>query len=59
MEENWELRSLERRVSELEKENHRRSQRLTWWITSVLWTLYVVALTLLVVLAAVGIIHHH
>lgn len=59
MAEEWELQSLERRIEALEKKNERRSERRDWWLSHVAWTLYVAALTALIVLAAAGVLHHH
>jgi hypothetical protein len=77
MAEDWELKSLERRIGSLEaslerdrkraqeekekarEEERSRSKRRSDLIESVLWTLYVAALTTMVVLAATGQLHHH
>jgi hypothetical protein len=59
MAEEWELKELKRRLEALENENSRRSERLNRWITAIMWTLYVVALTTYVVLGATGNLHHH
>jgi hypothetical protein len=55
MTENWELKALERRVDTLEQSR----ERWSYLLGAVLWTLYVVALTTLIVLSATGTLHHH
>jgi hypothetical protein len=57
--ENWELKDLERRVGALEEQNHRRARRQLWWFSAIAWTVYVIALTTMIVLAATGTLHHH
>jgi hypothetical protein len=66
MVEDWELKSVERRIESLEKsverdreEERRKSKVRSDRINSILWTLYVVALTTIVVLAVSGKLHHH
>ncbi len=77
MVENWELKSLERRIESIERglerdrervqeekdqareEKRSRSERWGYLTGAVLWTLYVVAMTTYVVLAATGNLHHH
>ena len=59
MAEDWELRSLERRIEKLERDGDRRSERRYWWFWHIAWTLYIVALTTMIVLAATGRLHHH
>jgi hypothetical protein len=70
MAEEWELKQLERRVDSIEKglrEEKDRAQKEKWRRTdlrmnvllAVFWTLYVAALTTMIVLAASGHLHHH
>jgi hypothetical protein len=59
MAENWEIKSLDRRIEALEAEKMRRAQRLNWWYYGILWTILVVVITTAVVLSATGNIHHH
>jgi hypothetical protein len=70
MAEEWELKSLERRIDSLQKqvddaelrsreERRQRSDRLNWWFATIAWTLYVIAMTTCVVLGATGQLHHH
>jgi uncharacterized membrane protein YhaH (DUF805 family) len=59
MAEDWELKSLERRIETLEKSDKRRKERLEWWIWHLCWTFLAVALTTMIVLGATGHLHHH
>jgi hypothetical protein len=55
MADEWELKSLERRIDELEKVNRRCEERQWWWIERIWWTLLVAY----VVLSVTGNLHHH
>jgi hypothetical protein len=55
----WEFESLEGRVEALEKENRRRSERLTRWTEIIWWGLVVAVNTAMITLAATGTLHHH
>jgi hypothetical protein len=62
----WELKALERRVESLERgrDEEREERRLlrdrrSAMYLAVFWTLYVIGLTTMIVLAATGVIHHH
>jgi hypothetical protein len=59
MAEDWELKSLERRIDDLEKLNRKREERQWWWIERVWWTLLVAIFTTFIVLGATGNLHHH
>jgi uncharacterized membrane protein len=59
----WKLEGLERRVERLEKrvdEKERKSrERSTFWFQAVMWTVMVVYVTALVVLAITHNLHNH
>jgi hypothetical protein len=55
----WKFESLERRVEALEKENRRRSERLTKWTEIIWWGLVVAVNTAMITLAVTGTLHHH
>jgi hypothetical protein len=59
MAEDWELKSLERRIEELETVNRRREERQSWWVERIWWTLLVALFTTYIVLSATGNLHHH
>ena len=66
MAEEWELKELGRRIDSLERDRDRAqeekdrrwNQRANFYV-GVLWTLYVAALTTMIVLGATGHLHHH
>lgn len=66
MVEDWELKELGRRIDFLEREwtraeeeKQRRSERRSDLTMAAMWTLYVAALTAMIVLGVMGVIHHH
>jgi hypothetical protein len=66
MAENWEIEALGRRIDSIEREQERvkeetqrrRDQRRQFELVA-MWTLFVIAMTTYVVLAATGNLHHH
>lgn len=70
MAEEWKLERLERKIDLLreqfrdaerrsQEEKRERADRINSWFYRIVWTIYVVALTTMIVLAATGDLHHH
>jgi len=70
MAEEWKLERLESKIDSLQEqfrdaeqrsleEKRQRQVRISSWFERILWTLYVIALTTMIVLAATGQLHHH
>jgi hypothetical protein len=63
MAEDWELKSLERRIDTLEEKGRdaeeRKRRRELWWVEKIWWTYIVALVTATITLVATGALHHH
>lgn len=63
MAEDWELKSLERRIDSLEEKwrdaEEKKRRRELWWFEKIWWTYIVALVTATITLVATGALHHH